>query len=183
MSPASSQPNRHLTAKHTMHIVRSSFRESDVMPHDAKLSDHGLSQHHICDILRVRSPISRLSQLLTFYLGFHLRPSLVCFRPISPLIRLTHVSATLVHAFLYFRKQIWTQARRSIHEQPDIHARLMSKYPQGRDSSIYDLSVYSYRLVPEWWYATIFVSMFVLGIVSIEVWPTYVILSSHRITK
>jgi len=133
MSPASSQPNRHLTAKHTMHIVRSSFRESDVMPHDAKLSDHGLSQHHICDILRVRSLISRLSQLLTFYLGFHLRPSLVCFRPISPLIRLTHVSATLVHAFLYFRKQIWTQARRSIHEQPDIHARLMSKYPQGRD--------------------------------------------------
>lgn len=64
-----------------------------------------------------------------------------------------------------------------MHEQPDIHARLMSKYPQ----------------VPEWWYAAIFgalalfvvdnrlisnllfslqVSMFVFGVISIEVWPT-----------
>ena len=64
-----------------------------------------------------------------------------------------------------------------MHEQPDIHARLMAKYPQ----------------VPEWWYATIFgalalfvvdnhlisnllfsllVSMFVFGVISIEVWPT-----------
>ncbi len=25
-----------------------------------------------------------------------------------------------MHAFLYFRKQIWVQARRSLHEQPDI---------------------------------------------------------------
>ena len=36
-----------------------------------------------------------------------------------------------MHAFLYFHKQIWVQARRALHEQPDIHARLMSKYPQG----------------------------------------------------
>ena len=50
------------------------------------------------------------------------------------------ITATLVHAFLYFRKQIWVQARRSLHEQPDIHARLMSRYPQ----------------VPSWWYAIIF---------------------------
>ncbi|KAH7096542.1 OPT oligopeptide transporter protein-domain-containing protein, partial [Auriculariales sp. MPI-PUGE-AT-0066] len=56
------------------------------------------------------------------------------------------ITSTLVHAFLYFRKQIWLQARRSLHEQPDIHARLMSRYPQ----------------VPEWWYVTIFLSMFAL---------------------
>jgi OPT family small oligopeptide transporter len=66
------------------------------------------------------------------------------------------ITATLMHTFLYFRKQIWTQARRSIHEQPDIHSRLMSRYPQ----------------VPEWWYACIFVAMFAVGVVSIEVWPT-----------
>ncbi|KAF7367756.1 Sexual differentiation process protein isp4 [Mycena sanguinolenta] len=66
------------------------------------------------------------------------------------------ITATLMHAFLYFRKQIWVQARRSLHEQPDIHARLMSRYPQ----------------VPEWWYLILFLSMFVLGIISIEVWPT-----------
>ena len=64
--------------------------------------------------------------------------------------------ATIVHTFLYYRKQIVTQARRSLAEQPDIHARLMSQYPQ----------------VPEWWYLCIFVTMFVFGVVSIEIYPT-----------
>ena len=50
------------------------------------------------------------------------------------------ITATLTHAFLYYRKQIWIQSRRSIDEQPDIHARLMSHY----------------RQVPDWWYATLF---------------------------
>jgi len=66
------------------------------------------------------------------------------------------ITATLTHAFLYFRKQIWTQSRRAMHEQPDIHARLMARYPQ----------------VPEWWYAIIFLSMFAFGVISIEVWET-----------
>ncbi|KAJ6532845.1 oligopeptide transporter [Mycena vulgaris] len=66
------------------------------------------------------------------------------------------ITATITHAFLFFRKQIWTQSRRAMHEQPDIHARLMAVYPQ----------------VPEWWYAIIFVSMFVFGVISIEVWDT-----------
>ena len=63
------------------------------------------------------------------------------------------ISATLTHTFLYYRKQIWTQARRSITEQADIHARLMSKYPQ----------------VPEWWYAIIFCKS----------WMNFVLLLSH----
>ncbi len=66
------------------------------------------------------------------------------------------ITSTLVHSFLYFRKQIWVQSRRSLSEQPDIHARLMSRYKQ----------------VPEWWYAIIFLTMFVFGIIVIEVWPT-----------
>jgi OPT family small oligopeptide transporter len=66
------------------------------------------------------------------------------------------ITATLTHTFLYYRKQIWTQSRKAMHEQPDIHARLMAKYPQ----------------VPEWWYAIIFITMFVAAIISIEVWPT-----------
>ncbi|KAF7324342.1 OPT oligopeptide transporter [Mycena venus] len=66
------------------------------------------------------------------------------------------ITATITHAFLFFRKQIWTQSRRAMHEQPDIHARLMAVYPQ----------------VPEWWYAIIFITMFVFGIVAIEVWDT-----------
>jgi hypothetical protein len=41
------------------------------------------------------------------------------------------ITATLVHAALYFRKQIWLQVGRSLIEQPDVHARLMARYPQG----------------------------------------------------
>ncbi|CAK5269213.1 unnamed protein product [Mycena citricolor] len=66
------------------------------------------------------------------------------------------ITATITHAFLFFRKQIWTQSRRAMHEEPDIHARLMAVYPQ----------------VPEWWYAIIFATMFVFGIVAIQVWDT-----------
>ncbi|KAI0739686.1 OPT oligopeptide transporter [Daedaleopsis nitida] len=66
------------------------------------------------------------------------------------------ITATIMHTIIYFRKQIWIQSRRSLSEQADIHARLMSRYPQ----------------VPEWWYSTIFVSMFIFGVVSIEVWNT-----------
>ncbi|KAI0915805.1 hypothetical protein AcW1_003694 [Taiwanofungus camphoratus] len=66
------------------------------------------------------------------------------------------ITSTLTHTFFYFRKQIWVQSRRSMSEQPDIHARLMSRY----------------RQVPEWWYAVILASMFVFGVISIEVWNT-----------
>ncbi|KAI0319314.1 OPT oligopeptide transporter [Amylostereum chailletii] len=66
------------------------------------------------------------------------------------------ITAIVVHVFLYYRKQIWVQARRSMSEQPDIHARLMAVY----------------REVPEWWYALIFVAMFAFGIIVIEVWDT-----------
>jgi OPT oligopeptide transporter protein len=50
------------------------------------------------------------------------------------------ITATLVHALLYYHKQIWIQAHRSLSEQPDIHARLMSVYKE----------------VPDWWYLSIF---------------------------
>ncbi|KAG6373683.1 OPT oligopeptide transporter [Boletus reticuloceps] len=66
------------------------------------------------------------------------------------------ITATIVHALLFFRKQIWTQARRALREQPDIHSRLMSKY----------------RQVPEWWYMCVFVVMFVFGVIAIELFPT-----------
>jgi len=64
------------------------------------------------------------------------------------------VTSTITHTFIYYRKQILNQARRSLAEQPDIHARLMSVYKE----------------VPNWWYLTIFITMFMFGIVAIEVW-------------
>ncbi|KIK65895.1 hypothetical protein GYMLUDRAFT_38376 [Collybiopsis luxurians FD-317 M1] len=66
------------------------------------------------------------------------------------------VSSTISHSLLYFRKQIWLHARRSINEQQDIHSRLMAQYAQ----------------VPEWWYLVVFVVSFMLGVLSIELWPT-----------
>ena len=75
---------------------------------------------------------------------------------ISYALSFASVTATMVHVFLYYRKQIMVQARRSLAEQPDIHARLMSQYPQ----------------VPDWWYLCIFVSMFAFGVIAIEIYPT-----------
>jgi len=66
------------------------------------------------------------------------------------------ITATLSHTFLYYSKYIWTHARRPLSEKPDIHARLMSVYKE----------------VPDSWYLTIFVTMFVFGVVVIEVWET-----------
>ncbi len=89
-----------------------------------------------------------------------------------------------MHAILFFRKQMWIQSRRALHEQPDIHARLMSKYKQGKlwfymfPSSTYEKSIWS---VPDWWYLGIFLTMFILGVISIEVWPTYVCCALHSL--
>jgi hypothetical protein len=49
--------------------------------------------------------------------------------------------ATLVHAFLHFRKQIIQHSRQSLREAPDIHARLMSLYPQGNITAIQDFTI------------------------------------------
>ena len=61
------------------------------------------------------------------------------------------ITATLVHSALYFRKQIWLQVGRSLSEQPDVHARLMARYPQGslayNDSPCPSLTVFSSGMV------------------------------------
>ncbi|KAE9404412.1 OPT oligopeptide transporter [Gymnopus androsaceus JB14] len=66
------------------------------------------------------------------------------------------IASTITHSFLYFRKQIWVHARRSLSEQRDVHSRLMSHYSQ----------------VPEWWYLIIFIVSFLMGVLCIELWPT-----------
>ncbi|KAL0945618.1 hypothetical protein HGRIS_014773 [Hohenbuehelia grisea] len=66
------------------------------------------------------------------------------------------LSATLVHAILYYRQHVWTQIRHSLSEQKDIHARLMS----------------AYHPVPPWWYSVLFLSTFVFGVIGIRVFPT-----------
>ena len=50
------------------------------------------------------------------------------------------IPATLTHTFLYYRKEAWVYVRRSLSQQSDLHARLMSVYQE----------------VPDWWYLIIF---------------------------
>jgi len=66
------------------------------------------------------------------------------------------ITSTISHAIVYFWKPIRIQMRRSLREQPDVHARLMSHYPQ----------------VPEWYYACLFVPTFTFACVCITVWDT-----------
>ncbi|KAF8258410.1 OPT oligopeptide transporter protein-domain-containing protein [Lactarius quietus] len=60
------------------------------------------------------------------------------------------VTSTITHTLVYHRKRIWNRAQR----QPDIHTRLMSVYKE----------------VPDWWYLTIFCTMFGIGAANIEIW-------------
>ncbi|KAJ7471298.1 small oligopeptide transporter, partial [Mycena galericulata] len=66
------------------------------------------------------------------------------------------ITATIVHAILHFWAPIKLQFSRSLREQPDIHAKLMTNYPG----------------VPDWYYACIFVVTFIFACVCIECWDT-----------
>ncbi|KAH7915948.1 OPT oligopeptide transporter [Hygrophoropsis aurantiaca] len=66
------------------------------------------------------------------------------------------ITSTIVHAFLFFRKQIWAHIRLRDPEQSDVHARLMARY----------------RRVPEWWYIVLFAITVLFGVFCVEVWPT-----------
>ncbi|KAJ9098838.1 hypothetical protein QFC20_005892 [Naganishia adeliensis] len=66
------------------------------------------------------------------------------------------LSATITHTILYYRKQIWSQFRKSIHDKDDIHMKLMSRYPE----------------IPLWWYGAVFLVNLALGIAAIHAWPT-----------
>ncbi|KAF8154812.1 small oligopeptide transporter [Crassisporium funariophilum] len=66
------------------------------------------------------------------------------------------ITSTITHAAIHFYRPIRLQFGRSMREQPDVHARLMSTYPQ----------------VPEWYYACIFVVTFIFACVCIQLWPS-----------
>ncbi|KIM72458.1 hypothetical protein PILCRDRAFT_99382 [Piloderma croceum F 1598] len=75
---------------------------------------------------------------------------------ISYALSFTAITATITHTILYFWKPIRLHFGRTLKEQPDIHARLMSNY----------------RQVPEWWYACIFVLTFTFACICVEIWHT-----------
>ena len=62
-------------------------------------------------------------------------------------------SSILVHTFLWYRHDLVRQFRQGLKDGTDIHAHLMRKYAE----------------VPHWWFITLGVLSFVLGVVGIEV--------------
>lgn len=50
------------------------------------------------------------------------------------------ITSLIVYTYIHSGKTIWKQYRNSGHEKPDIHMRLMSKYPE----------------TPTWWYSSLF---------------------------
>ncbi|KAJ6567567.1 small oligopeptide transporter [Mycena vulgaris] len=63
------------------------------------------------------------------------------------------ITATIVHAIIHFSAPIKLHFKRSLREQPDIHAKLMMAYPE----------------VPDWYYAFV---TFIFACVCIECWDT-----------
>ncbi|OAA73908.1 small oligopeptide transporter, OPT family [Cordyceps fumosorosea ARSEF 2679] len=66
------------------------------------------------------------------------------------------ISALLVHTWIHSRKTIWRQYRNSTTEKPDIHMKLMRKYPEA----------------PDWWYLTLFLVMLAIGLYTVVAYPT-----------
>jgi OPT family small oligopeptide transporter len=66
------------------------------------------------------------------------------------------VASVLVHTFLWYRHDIVRQFRLSLHEQKDVHARLMTAYKE----------------VPHYWYGLLGIVAFILSVILIEAWDT-----------
>lgn len=62
-------------------------------------------------------------------------------------------TCVITHTVLYHGRNIWYGLRRIKTEPDDIHAKLMSVYPE----------------VPDWWYLTVFVLFFLVAIIVVEV--------------
>lgn len=71
-------------------------------------------------------------------------------------LSLAALTAVVTHTYLWYGRDIMRQLRTSIKDEKDIHSRLMSRY----------------RDIPYLWFVVVFVISFVIGAVTIEVYPT-----------
>ncbi len=67
------------------------------------------------------------------------------------------ITSLIIHTALFNGKEIWYRFRRAREETPDVHTRLMLKYPDS----------------PHWWYGIIFVVMLTFSLVTVLVYPTH----------
>ncbi|KAH6658562.1 Tetrapeptide transporter, OPT1/isp4 [Truncatella angustata] len=64
--------------------------------------------------------------------------------------------STVCHVGLFYGKDIYRRTKNARYEEPDIHLKLMRKYPEA----------------PEWWFLSVFVIFFVFAMVASQVWDT-----------
>ncbi|KAF8518212.1 OPT oligopeptide transporter protein-domain-containing protein [Gautieria morchelliformis] len=77
---------------------------------------------------------------------------------VTYVLALALFTCVIVHTLLYHGHSLWNGFKRLKVEPDDIHAKLMSHYPE----------------VPDWWYLSVFLLFFCLAIVAVEVWHTNV---------
>ena len=67
------------------------------------------------------------------------------------------ILALVTHTALFHGQEIWTRARLSLGEEPDVHTKMMRKYPDA----------------PWWWYGITFLVMFAFSLVTSLAWDTH----------
>ncbi|KIW00090.1 OPT family small oligopeptide transporter [Verruconis gallopava] len=66
------------------------------------------------------------------------------------------IASLVVYCYLHYRHEIIRQFKASRDEKPDIHMKLMLKYPEA----------------PTWWYGIMFIVMLALSLVTVLAWKT-----------
>lgn len=64
--------------------------------------------------------------------------------------------STVVHVALFYGKDIWRRTKDAKYEEPDVHLKLMRKYPEA----------------PEWWFMAVFAISFTFAMIASQVWDT-----------
>lgn len=64
--------------------------------------------------------------------------------------------STVTHVALFYGKDIWRRTKNAKYEEPDVHLKLMRKYPEA----------------PEWWFIGVFVVSFAFAMTASQVWDT-----------
>jgi OPT family small oligopeptide transporter len=67
------------------------------------------------------------------------------------------ILALITHTYLYYGTEIWTRMRLSLGEEPDVHTKMMRKYPE----------------VPAWWYGLTFLSVLGIALASVLAYETH----------
>ncbi|KAI4153895.1 MAG: hypothetical protein LQ340_002024 [Diploschistes diacapsis] len=67
------------------------------------------------------------------------------------------ILALITHTVLFHGQEIWVRARLSLGEEPDVHTKMMRKYPEA----------------PWWWYAITFLIMFGFSLATALAWDTH----------